>query len=105
VIGTLAAFALREALRRRVFMVVAVLTVAFLALYALGVWQAFKIAGNFGGGFAGVDPDVRKCCTYPDVERGLCMPPDQLLFPSSLHPCRRSSRRRLHPELRLPKSR
>jgi Cu-processing system permease protein len=57
-IGVLAAFALREAVRRRVFAVVAVLTVAFLAFYALGVWQAFKIAGNLGGGFAGVDPEV-----------------------------------------------
>ena len=37
-----AAFALRESLRRRVFLVVALLTVAFLALYALGVWQAFR---------------------------------------------------------------
>ena len=56
--GVLAAFALREALRRRVFAVVAVLTAVFLLLYGLGVWQAFKIAGNFGGGFAGVDPIV-----------------------------------------------
>ncbi len=38
-----ARFALREALRRRVFTVVALLTAAFLALYALGVWQAFRI--------------------------------------------------------------
>jgi ABC-type transport system involved in multi-copper enzyme maturation permease subunit len=58
VIATLARFALREALRRRVFAVVAVLTVAFLGLYALGVWQAFRIAGDLGGGFAGVDPEV-----------------------------------------------
>ena len=57
-IATLASFALREALRRRVFVVVAVLTTGFLALYALGVWQAFKIVDNFGGGFAGVDPEV-----------------------------------------------
>jgi Cu-processing system permease protein len=37
-----AAFALRESLRRRVFLVVAILTLVFLALYGLGVWQAFK---------------------------------------------------------------
>ena len=38
---TIARFALRESVRRRVFVVVAVLTVVFLALYALGVWQAY----------------------------------------------------------------
>src|SRR6185436_10676174 len=35
-------FALRESVRRRVFVVVALLTVVFLALYGLGTWQAFK---------------------------------------------------------------
>jgi Cu-processing system permease protein len=54
-----AAFALRESLRRRVFLVVAVLTVAFLALYGLGTWQAYRsINGNGNGGtpdIAGVD--------------------------------------------------
>ena len=54
----LARFAMREALRKRVFTVVAWLTVAFLGLYALGVWQAFKISGDLGGGFSGVDPDT-----------------------------------------------
>jgi len=58
VIGVLATFALREALRRRVFAVVAVLSVGFLALYALGVWQAFDIADDFGGGFRGIDAQV-----------------------------------------------
>jgi ABC-type transport system involved in multi-copper enzyme maturation permease subunit len=37
-----AGFALREAVRRRVFVVVALLTVVFLGLYGLGTWQAFK---------------------------------------------------------------
>jgi Cu-processing system permease protein len=37
-----AGFALRESLRRRVFLVIALLTVAFLALYGLGVWQASR---------------------------------------------------------------
>lgn len=41
-VAIVAGFALRESLRRRVFAVVALLTVAFLALYALGTWQAFK---------------------------------------------------------------
>ncbi|MDQ1713761.1 MAG: type transport system permease protein [Frankiaceae bacterium] len=54
----LARFALREALRRRVFTVVAWLTVAFLVLYALGVWQAFKISSDFDSGFQNVDGDT-----------------------------------------------
>lgn len=54
----LARFAMREALRKRVFTVVAWLTVAFLALYALGVWQAFKIVDDLGSGFQGVDPET-----------------------------------------------
>jgi ABC-2 type transport system permease protein len=37
-----AGFALRESVRRRVFVVVALLTVVFLGLYGLGTWQAFK---------------------------------------------------------------
>jgi ABC-type transport system involved in multi-copper enzyme maturation permease subunit len=45
-IRIVAAFALRESLRRRVFLVVAVLTVAFLALYGLGVWQAYRSIGD-----------------------------------------------------------
>jgi ABC-type transport system involved in multi-copper enzyme maturation permease subunit len=38
-VAIIAGFALRESVRRRVFIVVAILTVAFLALYGLGVWQ------------------------------------------------------------------
>ena len=56
--NVLARFTLQEALRRRVFIVVAVLTLGFLVLYGLGVWQAFKIADDLGSGFAGVDPIV-----------------------------------------------
>jgi len=37
-----AGFALRESVRRRVFVVVALLTLVFLGLYGLGTWQAFK---------------------------------------------------------------
>ncbi|MGE5690299.1 MAG: ABC transporter permease, partial [Pseudomonadota bacterium] len=54
----IAAFALREALRRRVFVVVALLTAVFLGLYGLGTWQAFKTVDEFGTGFAGVEPRV-----------------------------------------------
>ncbi len=41
----IAAFTLRESLRRRVFLVVALLTLAFLGLYALGTWQLFDSVG------------------------------------------------------------
>jgi ABC-type transport system involved in multi-copper enzyme maturation permease subunit len=37
-----AGFALRESVRRRVFVVVALLTVVFLVLYGLGTWQAYR---------------------------------------------------------------
>jgi len=57
--GIIAAFALRESLRRRVFLVVGLLTVAFLVLYGLGTWQAFKAAEDFAGPTqSGVEPDV-----------------------------------------------
>ncbi|MEX2194902.1 MAG: ABC transporter permease subunit [Thermoleophilaceae bacterium] len=42
---TIAAYALRESLRRRVFLVVVVLTAVFLALYGLGVRVAFDQTG------------------------------------------------------------
>lgn len=45
---TIAAYALRESLRRRVFLVVLVLTIAFLALYALGVRVAFDQSDLLG---------------------------------------------------------
>jgi Cu-processing system permease protein len=54
----LARFALREALRRRVFTVVAWLTAAFIVLYSLGVWQAFRVVDDLGRGFANVDPHI-----------------------------------------------
>ena len=40
-VKVIAVFTLRESLRRRVFLVVALLTLAFLGLYALGTWQLF----------------------------------------------------------------
>jgi Cu-processing system permease protein len=45
---TIASFALQESLRRRVFVVVALLTVAFLALYSLGVWQISQEIDEIG---------------------------------------------------------
>ncbi|MEA2625716.1 MAG: type transport system permease protein [Candidatus Binatota bacterium] len=53
----IAGFALRESVRRRVFIVVAVLTVAFLALYGLGVWQIAKESDEIGG-VDGVEGEV-----------------------------------------------
>jgi ABC-type transport system involved in multi-copper enzyme maturation permease subunit len=40
-VRVIALFTLRESLRRRVFLVVALLTVAFLALYGLGTWRLY----------------------------------------------------------------
>ena len=53
-----AGFALRESLRRRVFIVIGLLTLVFLALYGLATWQAFQEADDFAGSTeAGVEPD------------------------------------------------
>jgi Cu-processing system permease protein len=51
------AYALRESLRRRVFLVVLLLTAAFLGLYALGAQQAFEIVEEEGG-FVGPPVEV-----------------------------------------------
>lgn len=53
---TVALFALREAVRRRIFLVVVALTVTFLALHGVGNWQAFKAADDLGTPVPGVDP-------------------------------------------------
>jgi len=59
-IRTIAAFGLQEALRRRVFVVVALLTVAFLVLYGLGTWQAFEAVEDSGAqdSIDGLEPSV-----------------------------------------------
>jgi Cu-processing system permease protein len=51
-----AAHALRESLRRRVFAVVVSLTLAFGALYAWGTDELFKDVSDFGGNQFGLDP-------------------------------------------------
>jgi ABC-type transport system involved in multi-copper enzyme maturation permease subunit len=53
-----AAHALRESLRRRVFLVVLVLSVAFLALYTWGTAELFEDVRSFGANDFGVEPDV-----------------------------------------------
>jgi ABC-type transport system involved in multi-copper enzyme maturation permease subunit len=47
-VATIMGYALRENLRRRVFGIVLLLTVAFLALFALGVDEAFEEVREFG---------------------------------------------------------
>lgn len=51
-VGVVVGYALRESLRRKVFLVVLVLTAGFLGLYALGTEQAFDLVEEeaFGGG-------------------------------------------------------
>ena len=51
----IAAFALRESVRRRVFLVVGLLTLAFLALYGLGTWQLFESVGELDEPIEGVE--------------------------------------------------
>jgi ABC-type transport system involved in multi-copper enzyme maturation permease subunit len=53
-LAVIAGYALREAVRRRVLLVVVVLTILFLALYTFGSWEAFKEVS--GQGFAGRTP-------------------------------------------------
>ncbi|HEU5142385.1 MAG TPA: ABC transporter permease [Solirubrobacterales bacterium] len=53
---TIAAHALREAVRRRVLLVVGLLTAAFLGLYALAAFEAFEsLERESGGGFIPID--------------------------------------------------
>jgi Cu-processing system permease protein len=60
VVRTIALFGLQEALRRRVFVVVALLTVAFLVLYGLGTWQAFDAVESSGAAESidGLEPRI-----------------------------------------------
>jgi Cu-processing system permease protein len=55
----IAGYALREAVRRRVLLVVAVLTVGFLALYAFGAGEAFEeVAAQRFSGRAPIEEEV-----------------------------------------------
>ena len=53
-----AAHALRESLRRRVFVVVLVLSALFLGLYTWGAAELFEDVDSFGGNEFGVEPDT-----------------------------------------------
>ena len=58
-VKTIAGYALREAVRRKVLVVVVVLTICFLALYAFGTQQAFnEVAVSDGGGISGLEEEV-----------------------------------------------
>jgi Cu-processing system permease protein len=57
-VWVIAVFTLRESLRRRVFVVVGVLTVAFLGLYGLGTWQLNQDVSEFQFNQFGVKPEV-----------------------------------------------
>jgi ABC-type transport system involved in multi-copper enzyme maturation permease subunit len=52
--ATIAGYALREAVRRKVLLVVVVLTIGFLALYTFGSYQAFQDVPDVGGGGPGL---------------------------------------------------
>ncbi len=56
-VATVVGLSIQEGVRRRVFLAVLVLTVAFLALYALGAHFAFRDVDQFAGGGVGIlDP-------------------------------------------------
>jgi ABC-type transport system involved in multi-copper enzyme maturation permease subunit len=57
-VRVIALFTLRESLRRRVFVVVGLLTLAFLSLYGLGTWRLFLDTEDLGGNQSGVEPEV-----------------------------------------------
>ena len=54
----IARLGLQEAVRRRVFVIVALLTVAYLVLYGLGTWQAFKEVNAKAGSLRGIEPGI-----------------------------------------------
>ncbi len=58
-VWVIVAYALRESLRRRVFLIVLLLSSAFLALYGIGVWRAFRDTRSFvPPDQLGLDPTV-----------------------------------------------
>ena len=56
---TIVAYAMREARRRRIFLIVVLLTLGFLALYALGVDQVMETAGAETAAGTPLDVDLR----------------------------------------------
>ena len=54
----IARLGLQEAVRRRVFLIVALLTVAYLVLYALGTWQAYEQVDANARSLRGVETGI-----------------------------------------------
>jgi len=46
-VGVIVGYALRESMRRKVFLIVLLLSAAFLGLYGVGVWRAFTDTASF----------------------------------------------------------
>jgi Cu-processing system permease protein len=58
-VAVIVGYALRESLRRKVFLIVLLLSCAFLALYGVGAWRAFRDTNSFvGPDQLGLDPKV-----------------------------------------------
>jgi Cu-processing system permease protein len=49
---------IRESIRRRIFLIVLLLTVGFVALYSVGTHYAFRDVASFGGNTSGIDAVV-----------------------------------------------
>lgn len=61
---TVAAYSIQECLRRRIFLVVAVLTTLFGVLYTLGAWAGFNAIEDFSEGAIPVDERVLAGATF-----------------------------------------
>jgi len=70
---TIGGYALREAVRRKVLLVVVVLTICFLALYAFGSHQAFQEVTGASGGVAGPGPVLEEKVLTGSTLLGLAM--------------------------------
>ena len=58
-VAVIVGYALRESLRRKVFLIVLLLSCAFLSLYGVGAWRAFRDTESFvSPDQIGLDPDV-----------------------------------------------
>ena len=58
-VAVIVGYALRESLRRKVFLIVLLLSLAFLALYGIGAWRAFRDTTSFvSPDQIGLDPEV-----------------------------------------------
>jgi hypothetical protein len=92
---TIAGYALREAVRRKVLVVVVVLTICFLALYAFGTYQAFQeVAVSDGGGISGLEEEVLTGSTLLGLAMCCCSRASSRRPPSAWSTCRSSTGRR-----------